>query len=241
MQLVLTAAGSVVLMGVLWFGWSTVGPADDTTTAPLEVGGFAEDFVGVFLTRAGEGAEQSLQPFLGYLPSLAGMTPGSFYAAHTTARELQQTDNGWTVVVRAELLTRKGDGYVPLGPRNYAVRLTDDPETGLRATALPSPSPITSPIDIKPTAGNLLPDDEGLVAAVSDYLDWYLTGTAPIAGLTPVGGFETTELVHLEVADERATAGVLGTLPTGHAMRLDVPLIRSGGSWQAVVLSPESN
>jgi hypothetical protein len=98
-----------------------------------------------------------------------------------------------------------------------------------------------SPIDIKPTDGDILPDDETLVTAVSDYLDWYLTGAAPIAGLTPVGGFETTELVHLEVDDEQATAGVLATLTTGHTMRVDVPLIRSGGSWRALELSPESS
>ena len=236
-----TAVGSVVVMGVLWFGWSTVGPTAATDTTALVVGGFAEDFVSVFLTTAGEGAEQTLQPFLGYLPSLAGMTPGSFYAAHTTARELQQTENGWMVVVRADLLTRTEGGYVPLGPRNYSVRLTEDPETGLRAVALPAPTPITSPTGTPSTAGNLVPDDEGLVTAVSDYLDWYLTGAAPIAGLTPVGGFETTELLHLEVADEQATAGVLATLSTGHTMRLDVPLIRSAGSWQALELSPESS
>lgn len=237
----LTAAGLVVLAGVLWFGWSTVGPAAQIDASPLVVGGFAEDFVATFLTTAGEGAEQSLQPFLGYLPSLAGMTPGSFYAAHTTARELQQTDDGWTVVVRADLLTRTDGGFVPLGPRNYAVRVTEDPEIGMRAIALPAPAPTTSPIDLKPTGGNLLPDDEVLVTAVSNYLDWYLTGAAPIAGITPVGGFETTELVHLEVDDERATAGVLATLATGHTMRVDVPLIRSGGSWRALELSPESS
>ena len=237
----LTAAGSIVLVGVLWFGWSTVGPATESAASPLVVAGFAEDFVATFLTTAGEGAEQSLQPFLGYSPSLAGMTPGSFYAARTTARELQQTGDGWTVIVGADLLTRTDGGYVPLGPRNYAVRVAEDPEIGLRAIALPSPAPITSPIDIKTTDGNTLPNDEALVTAVSDYLDWYLTGTAPIAGLTPVGGFEATELLHLEVDDERATAGVLATLATGHAMRVNVPLIRSGGSWRALELSPESS
>jgi hypothetical protein len=231
----------VVLVGVLWLGWSTVGPRADSKALPLVVGGFAEDFVATFLTTAGEGAEQSLQPFLGYLPALAGMTPGSFYATRTTARELRQTDNGWTVIVRADLLTRTDGGYVPLGPRNYSVRIVEDPEVGLRAASLPGPSPARPPGIEEQPRQYVLPDDEQLVTAVSDYLDWYLTGSAPIAGVIPAGGFEATELVHFDAGEERATAGVLATLATGHTMRIDVALIRSGGSWRALELSPESS
>ncbi len=235
-------AGVVVLVAAaLLFTAYLVVSADGATTSPTEVTGFAEDFVFVFLARAGEGSESYLAPFLGYTPSLAGMLPGSFYVTQVTARDLHEGSDGWVVLIRAEALARTDRGYEPADPKHFAVRVAEDPGGHLRALALPAPAPALSISAVSALPGDASPADGETVSAASDYLNWYLTGSVPINGVTPAGGFVSIELVGLDIEEETATASVLATTADGHALRLAVPLIEAEGMWEFLDLSPQSN
>lgn len=233
----LVLAGAVVLVALaLLFTTYFLVSADGATSSPTEVTGFAEDFVFVFLARAGEGSESYLGPFLGYTPSLAGMLPGRFYVTQVTARDLHESSDGWVVLIRAEALARTGQGYAPADPKHFAVRVVEDPDGYLRALALPAPAP--APLISAAPAPPVSPADGATVSAASDYLSWYLTGSAPINGVTPAGGFESIELVGLDIGEETATASVLATTSEGHALRVEVPLIEADGMWEFLDLSP---
>jgi len=235
-------AGAVVLVALaLLFATYLLVSADGATSSPTEVTGFAEDFVFVFLARAGEGSESYLAPFLGYTPSLAGMLPGRFYVTQVTARDLHENSDGWVVLIRAEALARTDRGYAPADPKHFAVRVMEDPGGYLRALALPAPAPaplISAALE-PPEDG--LPVDGATVSAVSDYLSWYLTGSAPINGVTPAGGFESIELVGLDIEEETATASVLATTAGENVLRLEVPLVEADGRWEFLDLSPQSS
>ena len=235
----LVLAGAVVLvaLALLITAYFLVA-ADEATSSPTQVTGFAKDFVFVFLARAGEGSESHLAPFLGYPPSLTGMLPGRFYVTQVTARDLHESSNGWVVLVRAEALARTGRGYAPADPKHFAVRVAEDPDGHLRALALPAPAPASLKPAVPAPPENALPADEATMSAVSDYLTWYLTGSAPINGVTPAGGFESVELVGLDIGEETATASVLATTSEGHALRVEVPLIEADGMWEFLDLSP---
>ncbi len=194
-----------------------------------------------FLSSAGEDSEDSLRPFLGYIPTLTGMASGSFYVTQVTARDVRVRDGSWEVVVRAEVLARTDGGFTPADALHFAVRIVEEPGTGLRAAALPSPSagPVVPAVPAR--SGESLPTEDAAVAAVAGYIDWYLTESAPINGVAPAGGFAEAHLVSLDVGAEVATAGVVATTAGGHKLRLDLPLTNEGGSWQVLDLSPESS
>lgn len=232
------AAAVALLIGA---GATILVEGDGPHIEPVGVAGFAEDFVFTFLSSAGEDSEDSLSPFLGYAPTLTGMASGNFYVTHVTARDVRVRDNSWEVTVRAEVLARSAGGFTKADALHFAVRIVDEPGTGLRAVALPSPSAqaVASPVPARSEAS--LPADEVMLATVAGYLDWYLTESAPINGSSPAGGFAEAHLVSLDLDAGSATAGVVATTFTGHELRLDVPLTSEGGSWRVLDFSPESS
>ncbi|MDH5373197.1 MAG: hypothetical protein OEX97_09660, partial [Acidimicrobiia bacterium] len=86
-----------------------------------------------------------------------------------------------------------------------------------------------------------LPPDDATVEALTGYLAWYLTSAATVRGTKPVGRFSEIELVALDIAGESAVAGVVARTAVGHAVRLDVPLVRVDGSWQVESFSQTSS
>ena len=75
--LAIVGAVLVLILAGLWVGTLSGGPMD-AATMPAGLGGFAEMYVSTLLTQAGEGTEEVLIPYLGYVPDLTGITPGAW-------------------------------------------------------------------------------------------------------------------------------------------------------------------
>jgi hypothetical protein len=210
-------------------------------TPPLVVAGFAVDFVNTFLSAAGEGSEEVLTPFLGYTPSLIGMRPGAFYVTKVSVRGLFPNDEGWAVEVRADVLEQTESGYAPTHPRYFAIRVIAVPGAGLLAEGLPAPIAAPTAAPAPAPALEAPSSDDATVEAVAAYLDWYLTGSAPIGGSAPAGGFTGVELLTLDLKADTAVAGVAAMTGGGHTLRVELPLVRRAGVWQVVDLSRESS
>ncbi len=130
------AALAVLLIGFLLGRVLTVATGSDDVPGGLE--GFAEMYVSTLLTRAGEGAEEALIPYLGYVPDLAGFEPGTWYLSHIAVWSIEKAGpDRWTVLVAADQLGRQAGGYGPAGTFFYSVEI-ERTTTGLRATSLPS-------------------------------------------------------------------------------------------------------
>ncbi|MDF1596710.1 MAG: hypothetical protein P1T08_11575 [Acidimicrobiia bacterium] len=228
-------AGVVLLVAVI------VPRQTNPATPPLVVAGFAEGFVHTYLSAAGEESEETLAPFLGYSPSLIGMRPGAFYVTNVSVRGFFPHEEGWTVEVRAEVLEQTERGFAPSHPRHFAIRVIDRPGAGLLADGLPAPIAAPTVAAVPAPALEAPPSDDGTAEAVAAYLDWYLTGSAPIGGSAPAGGFAGVELLTLHLEADTAVAGVAVTTGGGHTLRVEVPLARVAGVWQVVDLSRESS
>lgn len=210
-------------------------------TPPLVVAAFAEDFVHTFLSASGEGSEEVLAPFLGYSPSLIGMRPGAFYVTNVSVLGFFPNDEGWAVEVRAEVLEQTESGFAPTHPRYFAIRVIAVPGAGLLAEGLPAPMAAPTAAPVSASAREAPPPDDATVEDVAAYLDWYLTGSAPIGGSAPAGGFTGVELLTLDLKADAAVAGVAATTGGGHTLRVEVPLVRRAGAWQVVGLNRESS
>ena len=212
-------------------------PPQNTGTRPLEVAGFAQDFVHTYLTSSGEGSAEELLPFLGYTPSLDGMDPGRFYVTHLSIREIRTLGSEWTVGIKADLLESLDQGYQRSDPLWLSVTVTEDEYGELRAVSLPAllSEPATEPLS--PLRPDALPTDPSTIASVSALASWYLTDSAPLRGTVPVGGFIEAELMSLRIEDDTALAGINATTPSGHVLRVDIPLERVDGTWRVAVAS----
>ncbi len=193
----------------------------------FEATGYAESFVMAFLS-AGEESAAALGPFLGYTPSLDGMRAGDFFVSHLTTDGVTTNGDGTIVSVRAHVLERTEAGYGPAGPLRLVVRLIRT-ESGFRAAGLPQPAPPEPAPHAQPSRENSLPDTGA--EAVAGYLRWYLTGTVPINGIRPAGGYTDVELVSLEETADGALAGVVARTASGHDVRLDLEVVQRSGGW----------
>ncbi|MCJ7753397.1 MAG: conjugal transfer protein, partial [Thermoanaerobaculales bacterium] len=168
------AALAVLLIGFLLGRVLTVAINSDDVPGGLE--GFAEMYVSTLLTRAGEGAEEVLIPYLGYVPDLAGFEPGTWYVSHTAVWSIEKAGpDRWTVLVAADQLGRQAGGYAPTGTFFYSVEI-ERTSTGLRATSLPSlsatpASPLGNPPRERVT-------DPQIADVVTGFLISRFTGTA---------------------------------------------------------------
>ncbi len=229
--LVITATAAVLVLVAALVGalLRPSGPSD------LEAAGFAESFVAAFLS-AGEGTEASLLPYLGYTPALDGMNGGDFFVAHLITERVTAHNHGADVIIGARVLERSDAGYVDPGPVRLLVRLGKT-EAGFRALALPEPAPPAPAAPSPPSSReNTLPASG--TEAASGFVHWYLTGTVPINGVAPAGGYQSAELVSLEHTNGEALAGVVARTHAGHGVRLDLRIVERNGAW---TISPGSS
>ena len=168
------AALATLLIGFLLGRVLTVTTISDDVPGGLE--GFAEMYVSTLLTRAGEGGEEVLIPYLGYVPDLAGFEPGTWYISHTAVWSIEKAGpDRWTVLVAADQLGRQAGGYVPAGTFFYSVEI-ERTSTGLRATSLPSLSATPSSPPVNPPRQPIT--DPRIADVVTGFLISRFTGTA---------------------------------------------------------------
>lgn len=142
--LLATAAVAAVLAGVaLAFlpadpeAAAAPSPASTPGADVIEVAGFAELFLAVYLGSAGEGAEDLLEPYLSQPVRLTGLAPGRTYVQNLTTLSVVPVGDGWEVVVVAHTLTKVAGGY---GEPSIEQYLVDVGRGGgeLRATTTPT-------------------------------------------------------------------------------------------------------
>ena len=92
-------------------------------SSEIDPNAVAELFVRAYLSEAGEGSEDTLAPFLGYQPTLAGMEPQQWYVTGTTSISTETAHGVTTVVVAADTLGRVGAGYGDHETQFFAVLL----------------------------------------------------------------------------------------------------------------------
>ena len=171
---------------------------------------------------------------------------GERYIVGTAVVDGQASDDGWTVVVAAELLALTDAGYVADGRHYYEVRISEQrgiwqPAAAPAEVAGPVMAPL-QPVMLEP------PDDSAAVSAIQGYLDWFLTGSegayniarpvpppyvsATITGLRIVSGLGETSI---------ASVQVVGLDRFGHALDLsyELTLVLHRGSW--IVATDESS
>ncbi|NNL71039.1 MAG: hypothetical protein HKO70_13865 [Acidimicrobiia bacterium] len=103
-------------------------PAEPEPVGSIAAAGVAEIVVSNLLGDSGDGTDQMLEPFTG--GSLPGALPGDLYVQNVAAIEVGRLENGWTVVVAAQVLRRIEGGYGDPGLAYYRVELTStDPPT----------------------------------------------------------------------------------------------------------------
>ncbi len=78
---------------------------------PTAAAGFAELYVTLFLSEAGEGHESVLGPFLDAAVDLSGMTPGRFYVQNAAVIGGDYAENKWQLRVGVQSLQRVEGGY----------------------------------------------------------------------------------------------------------------------------------
>lgn len=145
------------------------------SASAVDPAGFAELFVRSYLTEAAEGSEATLSPYLGYSPGLDGIEADQWYVAGTTTVSIDETRSGATVIVAADTLGRIDSGYGDREVQYFEVTLMSE-SSGLIAASLPrrvaGPSQSTTEVTRTPIG---LPD--AATHAVTDYLEWFLTGS----------------------------------------------------------------
>lgn len=165
---------AVLLIGYLLGTVLTVATTSADVPGGLE--GFAEMYVSTLLTRAGEGAEEVMIPYLGYVPDLAGFEPGTWYISHAAVWSIEKAGpDRWTVQVAVDQLGRQAGGYVPAGTFFYSVEI-ERTTTGLRATSLPSLSATPSSPPGNPPRSPVT--DPRIADVVTGFLISRLTGAA---------------------------------------------------------------
>jgi hypothetical protein len=177
-------AATAVLALASGVAWATsrpvAAPATPTVAErpPAGLTGFAELYVTTYLTAAGAGQLDALDPFLAAPVDLGAMTAHRRYIPHAAAIEVARLGPGyWRITVAAEVLERRGDGYAPAGVHHYAVAVAEAP-SGLIATALPARVAPVPPVVPAGTYGDLRVEaDAELVAFAGGFVDALLAGS----------------------------------------------------------------
>ena len=171
---------------------------------------------------------------------------GERYIVGTAVVDGQESDDGWTVVVAAELLALTDAGYVADGLHYYEMLISEREDTWQAARA---PAEVAGPA-MAPLQPVMLesPENSPAVSAIQGYLDWFLTGSegaydmarptpapyvsATITGLRIVSGPGDTS---------SASVQVVGLDRFGHALDLSyqLTLVLHRGSW--IVASDEAS
>lgn len=149
-------------------------PAAVPAVPPPGVGGFAELYLGAYLS----GGAEDIAVFLPGGASTAAMTPAAHYVTRVAAIDVAADGDGyWRVMVAADVLQLEDDGYVPAGLHYYQVGVVDDGGRFV-ATALPArvapPDPRAAPPRVLQIAAATPSDAQA--ALVGDFLEALLTG-----------------------------------------------------------------
>jgi hypothetical protein len=252
-------ASSVILSAMAFVRPTTsarMGGSPAVSPTRWDIAGAAELFVAAFVA-AGEGTEDSLQPFMGEMPpSLQGVMPGDWFAARTTATSVARLGDGrWAVTVAADLLRRRSDdpslAMSAVGVRYFRVELVED-NGAVAAAALPAivagPSPVGAARDDEWPAAPPLSDDP-LADTVARFLAAMLTGDGELARYAAPGSgvraapatFETVSVERLAVRgsgeQRRVRAWLLGVSGTASMQLLyDLHLTRRDGRWEVTAV-----
>ena len=225
---------ALVLIGFL-IGRFVAGPAS-ANERPAGLGGFAESYLSTLLTRAGEGAEEVLIPYLGYSPDLTGLAAGSWYVSHTAVWSIEEIGpDRWAVVVAAEQLGLQEGGYVPTGTSFYTVEI-DATATGFRAVSFPRQLP--APPRPGPPATKEPAVDSQLADTVAGFLNSRFSETES----TRVVGVTLLDLSIKEAAEDHLNVEVdfLAVDTAGRSTPLTHQLTVSTIDWSVTDSDPQA-
>ncbi len=159
----------------------TVQHLDRPAMPPSGLEGFAELYLGTYLTAAGPERTEQLRRFYPGVPESTGNEVTRFVRQVVTLDVVSPTDGAvWDVQLAADVLVHDGAGFLTDGIHHYRIGIAATGQ-GMVATGLPVrvAAPAPSPIAATRAAAEVI-DDQNLIALVSGFLDAYLTGTGDV-------------------------------------------------------------